>query len=159
MDRGRGGGQPNLDRPGQGEGVPKSPKFVWTSLMDVPYRKKRTGNQKIGVMKFLALTLYLFATIILTLISSSAITGSFQNVSCQRFSLVIWSFEFPSPFSYALVSYSKNNLFYSVLVKIRANLLCVTNHYIIGTSKLLLPSVSRFKFRTCYKSRVNQSYI
>ena len=159
MDRGRGGGQPNVDKPGQGEGVPKSPKFVRTSFMDDPYRKKRTGNQKIGVMKFLALTLYLLATITLTLISSSAITRSFQNVCCQRFSLVIWNFEFPSPFLYALVSYSKNNLFYNVLVKIRDSLLCVTNHCIIVTSKLLLPSFSRFKFRTCYKSRVNQSYI
>ena len=29
-----GGGQPNVDRPRQGEGVPKIPKFVRTSFMD-----------------------------------------------------------------------------------------------------------------------------
>ena len=28
------GGQPNVDRPEQGEGVPKIPKFVRTSFMD-----------------------------------------------------------------------------------------------------------------------------
>ena len=39
MDRERegGGGQPNVDRPGQGEGVPKIPKFVRTSFMDDPF--------------------------------------------------------------------------------------------------------------------------
>ena len=35
--QGEGGGQPTVDRPGQGEGgVPKTPKFVWTSFMDDP---------------------------------------------------------------------------------------------------------------------------
>ena len=86
---GEGGGQPNVYRPGQEEEIPKSPIFVRASFMDDPYRKKRTGNQKIGMMKFLALTLYLLATITLTLISSSAIIGCFQNVNFQRFSLVI----------------------------------------------------------------------
>ena len=33
---GGGGGQPNVDRPGQGEGVPKIPKFVRTFFMDDP---------------------------------------------------------------------------------------------------------------------------
>ena len=84
-----GGAQPNVYRPGQEEEIPKSPIFVRASFMDDPYRKKRTGNQKIGMMKFLALTLYLLATITLTLISSSAIIGCFQNVNFQRFSLVI----------------------------------------------------------------------
>ena len=32
-----GGGQPNVDRPGQGEGgIPKIPKFVQASFMDEP---------------------------------------------------------------------------------------------------------------------------
>ena len=34
--QGEGGGQPNVDRPGQGEGVPKITKFVRTSFMDDP---------------------------------------------------------------------------------------------------------------------------
>ena len=33
---GGGGGQPNVDRPGQWEGVKKIPKFVRTSFMDDP---------------------------------------------------------------------------------------------------------------------------
>ena len=33
---GEGGGQPNVERPGQGEGVPKIPKSVRTSFMDDP---------------------------------------------------------------------------------------------------------------------------
>ena len=65
-----------------GGGGPKKSQIWRTSFIDDSYRKKSTGNQKIGVMKFLALTLYLLATITLTLISSSAITGSFQNVNC-----------------------------------------------------------------------------
>ena len=32
-------------------------------LQQASYRRKRTGNQKIGTMKFLALTLYLLAKI------------------------------------------------------------------------------------------------
>ena len=36
---GGGGGKPNVDRPGQGEGVPKIPKFVRTSFMDDPLHK------------------------------------------------------------------------------------------------------------------------
>ena len=46
-------------------------------LQQPSYRKKRTGNYKIGMMKFLALTLYLLARITLTLISPSTITGCF----------------------------------------------------------------------------------
>ena len=34
------GGQPNVERPGQGEGLPKIPKFVRTSFMDDP----KAGN-------------------------------------------------------------------------------------------------------------------
>ena len=34
-----GGGQPNVDRPGQRGGIPKIPKFVRTSFMDDPYVK------------------------------------------------------------------------------------------------------------------------
>ena len=33
---GGGGSQPHLDRPGQGEGVPKIPKFLRKSFMDDP---------------------------------------------------------------------------------------------------------------------------
>ena len=65
-----------------------------------------------GMMKFLALTLYLLARIILTLICSSAIIVCFQKVNFQRCNLLIWNFELPSAFLYALVSYSKNCLFY-----------------------------------------------
>ena len=35
---GEGGGQPNVERPGEGEGVPKIPKFVRTSFMDDPQK-------------------------------------------------------------------------------------------------------------------------
>ena len=65
-----------------------------------------------GMLKFLALTLYLLARIILTLICSSAIIVCFQKVNFQRCNLLIWNFELPSAFLYALVSYSKNCLFY-----------------------------------------------
>ena len=41
---GRGGGQPNVDKPGQGEGVPKILKFVRTSCMDDPYINNPTTN-------------------------------------------------------------------------------------------------------------------
>ena len=34
-----GGGGSNVDRPGQGQGPPKTPKFVRTSFMDDPYDK------------------------------------------------------------------------------------------------------------------------
>ena len=37
--------------------------------------------------------------------------------------------------------------------KIMDNLLCLTNRCLKVTSKLILPSVSRFKFRPPYKSR------
>ena len=53
-------------------------------------------------MKFLALTLYLLDRITLTLISSFAITVSFQKVSFQGFNLVIFNSELPSAFFYAL---------------------------------------------------------
>ena len=47
MDRGRGIGQPNVDRPGQEE-VPKIPKFVWSSFMDDLFNVSENGNlQKI----------------------------------------------------------------------------------------------------------------
>ena len=53
-------------------------------------------------MKFLALTSDLFARITLTLISSFAITGCFQQVNFQGYNLVVLNFELPSAFSYAL---------------------------------------------------------
>ena len=103
--------------------------------------------------KFLALTLDLLARISLTLISSVAITGYFQKVNFQRFKSVILNFELPSTFLYALcelfekwVVLCVNN---SVLVKIRDNLLGVTNHCIKLTSKLIFTSISRFKFCPC----------
>ena len=42
-------------------------------LQQVSYHRKTIGKKKIGMMKFLALTLYLLTKITLTLISSSAI--------------------------------------------------------------------------------------
>ena len=54
------------------------------------------------MMKFLALTSYLFATITLTLMSSFAITSCFQKADFQAFHLVILNFELPSAFFYAL---------------------------------------------------------
>ena len=107
-------------------------------------------QKETGMMKFLALTSYLLARIKLTLISSFAITGCFQKVNFQGSNLVILNFELPSAFLYALCELFEkqaalcgNN---SVLVKIRDSLLCVTNRYINVTSKLILPSISRFKF-------------
>ena len=41
------------------------------------YNRKETGKQKVGMMKFLALSLYLVAGITLTLISSPAIIACF----------------------------------------------------------------------------------
>ena len=47
---------------------------------------------------------------------------------------------------------------YSVLVKIRESLLCVTNRCIKVTSKLILSSVSRFKFCPYFKNRVKHVF-
>ena len=56
------------------------------------------------MMKFFALTLYLLARVKLALVLSSAINLCFQKVDFQGFNLVIWNFELPSAFLYALVS-------------------------------------------------------
>ena len=48
---------------------------------------------------------------------------------------------------------------YGILVKIRVSLLYVTNRCIKVTCKLILPSVSRFKFCPYYKSRVKLIFI
>ena len=56
-------------------------KEILEELQQASYRRKRTGKLKIGMMKFLALTLYLLARITLTLISSSAIFGCFKKVN------------------------------------------------------------------------------
>ena len=48
---------------------------------------------------------------------------------------------------------------YSILVKIGESLLRVTHRCIKVTSKLILPSVSRFKFCPNYKSRVKLIFI
>ena len=49
-------------------------------LQQASCHRKRTGKLKIGMMKFLALTLHLLARITLTLISFSAIIGCFKKV-------------------------------------------------------------------------------
>ena len=69
-------------------------------LQQASYRRKRTGNLKIGMIKFLALTLYLLARITLTLISPFAIVGCFKKVNFQEFNRVIWNFELPYAFLY-----------------------------------------------------------
>ena len=60
------------------------------------------------------------------------------------------------------MSYFKNSLFYvkniAFLLKIRDRLLCVTNHCIQVTIKLILPSSSRFKICPHYKSRVKNKF-
>ena len=53
------------------------------------YSRKKIGKKKIGMMRFLALTLYLVAIITLTLISSPAIIGCFRKVNFQGINLVI----------------------------------------------------------------------
>ena len=58
-------------------------------LQHASYRRKRTGNKKIGMMKFLALILYLLIRITKTLISSPTIIGCFQKVSSPGFNFVI----------------------------------------------------------------------
>ena len=58
-------------------------------LQQASYRRKRVGNQKIGMIKFLAFVLYFLARTTLTLISSSAIIDCFQKVIFLRFNLVI----------------------------------------------------------------------
>ena len=44
--QGEGGGQPNVDRPGQREGVPKIAKVVRTSFMDDPLVLKAENYKK-----------------------------------------------------------------------------------------------------------------
>ena len=59
------------------------------------------------------------------------------------------------------VSYPKIGHFmwkYSVLVKNRDKLLCVTNRFIKVTCKLILSSISGFKFCPHYKSTVKLIY-
>ena len=109
-------------------------------------------------MKFLALTLYLVVRITLTLISSPAIIGCFPKVNFQGIDLVIWNFE-SSAFMWVIQKIGYFMWKYSVLVKIWESLLCVTNRCIKVTSKLILPSVSRFKFCPYYKSRVKLIFI
>ena len=107
------------------------------------------------MMKFLVLTLYLVARITLTLISSCAIIGYFWKVNFQGFNLVRWNFI--CTLECVMWVIRKIGCFmwkYSVLLKIRKSLRCVTNHCIKVTSKLILPSISRFKFCPYCKSRV-----
>ena len=54
------------------------------------------------MMKLLDLTSDLSDRIMLTLISSFAITGCFQKVNFEGFNLVILNFKLPSAFLYAL---------------------------------------------------------
>ena len=51
------------------------------------YSREETGKLKIGMMKFLALTLHLLVRIALTLISYPAIVGCFRKVIFQGFDL------------------------------------------------------------------------
>ena len=67
----------------------RTKKEIVDMLQQASYRRRRTGKLKIGMMKFLALTLYLLARITLTLISSSAIIDCFIKVNFQGFNLVI----------------------------------------------------------------------
>ena len=55
-------------------------------------RRKKTGNLKIGMMKFLTLAVYLLTRITLVLISSSAIIDCFEKVNFQGFNLVLQKF-------------------------------------------------------------------
>ena len=101
-------------------------------------------------MKFMTLIFYLFARLTLTLTSAFAFIDCFEKVNFeQEFNLVIENFEFPSAFLYESrqsfikqVALCGNN---KALVKIRSSLLCVTNHYVKCTSKLILPSIYRIK--------------
>ena len=99
-------------------------------------------------MKFL--TSDLLARITLTLIPSFAITGCFQKVNFQGFNLVTLNFGLQSPFLYALCELLQKQAFLcgndNALVKLSDSLLCVTHHCMKVTIKLILPSVSRFKF-------------
>ena len=104
-------------------------------------------------MKFLALTLYLLVRITLTLISSPSIVGCFRKINFQGFNLS----HLHSRVCH--VSCPKNMWKYTVLVKIRESLLCVTNRSIKVARKLILPSVSRFKFCPYYKNRVKLIFI
>ena len=53
------------------------------------YSRKETRKQKVCMMKFLALTLYLVVRIALTLISTPVIIGCFQKINFEGFNLVI----------------------------------------------------------------------
>ena len=59
------------------------------ALQQASYPRKSTGRQKIGVMKFLGLTLYLLAGVTLNLISASAIINRFKKYDFREFNLVI----------------------------------------------------------------------
>ena len=69
-------------------------------LQQASYRRKRIGKLEIGMIKFLALILYLLARTTLTLIWSSTIIGCFKKVDFQGLNLVIWNFELPYAFLY-----------------------------------------------------------
>ena len=135
-------------------------------------KKKKDGNSRgfttsqlpqkeIGMMKFLSLNSNLLARTTLALISSFAITGYFQKVNSQGCSLGILNFELSYAFLYELCElFQKQAVLcgnYSVSVIISDSLLCVTNHCIKVASKLILFSVSRFKF-ALFKGRVKLIY-
>ena len=77
----------------------------------------------------LALTSDLLVRIILTLISSFAITDCFQKVNFQGFNLVILNLRLPSVFFFGYANWD--------------SLLCTTNRCVNFSGK---SSVSRFKF-------------
>ena len=102
------------------------------------------------MIKLSALTLNLLARITLTLIASSTIIACFQKVNFKGLNViwVIWSYVICILVCIMWVIRNMSCCMwkYSVLVKIRESLLCVTNRCIKVISKLILPSVSRFKF-------------
>ena len=62
----------------------RTKKEIVEVLQQASYSKKRTGKLKIGMIKFLAFTLYLLARITLTLISFSAIFSFFKKKTIFR---------------------------------------------------------------------------
>ena len=105
--------------------------MVFSSLdaLKTSSKKKETRAKK-KIVEVLALTSDLLVRIILTLISSLAITGCFQKVNFQGFNLVILNFiRLPSVYFFGYVNCD--------------SLLCTTNRCVKVSGKT---SVSRFKF-------------
>ena len=91
--------------------------------------KKKETRAKKEIVEVLALTSDFLVRIVLTLISSFAITGCFQKVNFQGFNLVILNLKLPFAFFFGYVNWD--------------SLLCTTNRCVKVSGKT---SVSRFKF-------------